>query len=126
MDNDADDSQRMDLYENLLCRTYRVAADLDISWRCKNVGFYISQFSKAAHINMSPSFVRTVLETYVSDMAMLSSVATTTTVRKRGYRRPSSVVHRASLRFHNCIVPVERRRPQLLDVAVAVADNRYC
>ena len=30
MDNDADDSQRMDLYENLLCRTYRVAADLDI------------------------------------------------------------------------------------------------
>lgn len=72
MDNDADDSQRMDLYENLLCRTYRVAADLDISWRCKNVGFYISQFSKAAHLNMSPSFVRTVLETYVSDMAMLS------------------------------------------------------
>ncbi len=72
MRQNADDPERKKLYHNLLRRTYRVAADLEISWRCKNNGFYITQFQKASHLNMSPDFIRTVLETFVSDVAMLS------------------------------------------------------
>lgn len=72
MRRNADDPGRKQLYDSLLKRTYRVAADLGIAWRCRNVGFYITQFQKAAHLNMSHDFLRTVLETYVSDQAMLS------------------------------------------------------
>lgn len=72
MRQNADDPDRQQLYVSLLKRTYCVAADLDIAWRCRNVGFYVTQFQKAAHLNMSRDFIRTVLETFVSDVAMLS------------------------------------------------------
>lgn len=66
------DSQREALYSTLLQRLYRVAANLEISWRCKNIGAYIDAFRVSAHLNMSHDFIRTVLETFVSDVAMLS------------------------------------------------------
>lgn len=72
MKQNAADPDRSKLYKSLLKRTYRVVADLEISWRCRNVGFYIDQFQHAARINMSHDFIRTVLETFVSDVAMLS------------------------------------------------------
>ncbi len=72
MRRNADDPDRNSLYRSLLKRTYRVAADLEVSWRCRNVAFYTAMFHKADHLNMSPDFIRTVLETYVSDLAMLS------------------------------------------------------
>lgn len=68
----AADPGRKGLYQDLLRRTYCIAADLGVSWRCKNIGFYITQFQKAAHLNMSDDFIRTVLETFVSDVALLS------------------------------------------------------
>lgn len=69
---DVDDPDRKKLYKSLVRRTFRVASDLIVSWRCKNIGFYITQFQKAAHLNMSPDFIRTVLESFVSDVALLS------------------------------------------------------
>ena len=66
------DSHRESLYNTLLQRLYRVAADLEISWRCKNVSAYVNSFRVIDHMNTSHDFVRTVLESFVSDIAMLS------------------------------------------------------
>ena len=66
------DSHRDSLYSTLLQRLYRVAADLEISWRCKNVSAYVNSFRVIDHLNTSHDFVRTVLESFVSDIAMLS------------------------------------------------------
>ena len=66
------DSHRESLYSTLLQRLYRVAADLEISWRCKNVSVYVNSFRVIDHLNTSHDFVRTVLESFVSDIAMLS------------------------------------------------------
>lgn len=66
------DSHRESLYSTLLQRLYRVAADLEISWRCKNVSAYVNSFRVIDHLNISHDFVRTVLESFVSDIAMLS------------------------------------------------------
>lgn len=66
------DSHRESLYNSLLQRLYRVAANLEISWRCKNVGAYVNSFKVIDHLNTSHDFVRTVLEAFVSDIAMLS------------------------------------------------------
>ena len=66
------DSHRESLYSTLLQRLYRVAADLEISWRCKNVSAYVNSFRVIDHLNTSHDFVRTVLESFVSDIAMLS------------------------------------------------------
>lgn len=66
------DSHRESLYNTLLQRLYRVAADLEISWRCKNVSVYVNSFRVIDHLNTSHDFVRTVLESFVSDIAMLS------------------------------------------------------
>lgn len=66
------DHQRESLYKTLLQRLYRVAADLEISWRCKNVGAYADAFKVSDHLNTSHDFIRTVLESFVSDVAMLS------------------------------------------------------
>ena len=66
------DSHRESLYSTLLQRLYRVAADLEISWRCKNVSAYVNSFKVIDHLNTSHDFVRTVLESFVSDIAMLS------------------------------------------------------
>lgn len=66
------DSHRESLYKTLLQRLYRVTADLEISWRCKNVSAYANSFRVADHLNTSHDFVRTVLESFVSDVALLS------------------------------------------------------
>ena len=66
------DNQRESLYLTLLQRLYRVAANLEISWRCKNISAWINAFHVADHLNTSHDFIRTVLETFVSDVAMLS------------------------------------------------------
>ncbi|WP_455063392.1 tetratricopeptide repeat protein [Prevotella fusca] len=77
------DNQRDSLYKTLLQRLYRVAADLEISWRCKNIGAYVDAFRVSDHLNTSHDFVRTVLETYVSDVAMLSLQPESTREQKK-------------------------------------------
>ena len=72
MERGFSDSHRESLYSTLLQRLYRVAADLEISWRCKNVSAYVNSFRVIDHLNTSHDFVRTVLESFVSDIAMLS------------------------------------------------------
>ena len=76
------DSHRESLYSTLLQRLYRVAADLEISWRCKNVSVYVNSFRLIDHLNTSHDFVRTVLESFVSDIAMLSLQAEETREQK--------------------------------------------
>ena len=76
------DSHRESLYSTLLQRLYRVAADLEISWRCKNVSAYVNSFRVIDHLNTSHDFVRTVLESFVSDIAMLSLQAEETREQK--------------------------------------------
>ncbi len=66
------DPQRGQLYNSLLQRLYRVTANLEISWRCKNIPAYADAFRVSDHLNLSHDFVRTVLETFVSDVALLS------------------------------------------------------
>jgi len=66
------DDKRASLYLSLLQRLYRVAADLEISWRCKNVIVYVDAFRISDHLNTSHDFIRSVLESFVSDVAMLS------------------------------------------------------
>ena len=72
------DQQRASLYASLLQRLYRVTANLEISWRCKHVPAYIDAFKISDHLNTSHDFVRTVLESFVSDLAMLSLQSETT------------------------------------------------
>nr|WP_234398015.1 hypothetical protein [Prevotella fusca] len=77
------DNQRESLYKTLLQRLYRVAADLEISWRCKNIGAYVDAFRVSDRLNTNHDFVRTVLETYVSDVAMLSLQPESTREQKK-------------------------------------------
>lgn len=66
------DEERDILYQKLLHRVYRLIRNLEISWRCKNVGVYVAAFRKTDRLNMSYAFIQQVLEHYVSDTAMLS------------------------------------------------------
>lgn len=90
------DSHRESLYSTLLQRLYRVAADLEISWRCKNVSAYVNSFRVIDHLNTSHDFVRTVLESFVSDIAMLSLQPEETRVQKSTelYDRHQSFMNR--------------------------------
>ena len=90
------DSHRESLYSTLLQRLYRVAADLEISWRCKNVSAYVNSFRVIDHLNTSHDFVRTVLESFVSDIAMLSLQAEETREQKSTelYNRHQSFMNR--------------------------------
>ena len=77
------DNQRESLYLTLLQRLYRVAANLEISWRCKNISAWINAFHVADRLNTSHDFIRTVLETFVSDVAMLSLQPEEVRIQKR-------------------------------------------
>ena len=90
------DSHRESLYSTLLQRLYRVAADLEISWRCKNVSAYVNSFRVIDHLNISHDFVRTVLESFVSDIAMLSLQSEETREQKSTelYNRHQSFMNR--------------------------------
>ncbi|WP_234396357.1 hypothetical protein [Prevotella dentasini] len=56
------DPQREQMYNTLVRRLYRVAADLLISWNCKNTDTYITAFRLSDHLNMGHDFIRSVLE----------------------------------------------------------------
>lgn len=66
------DPAREGLYKSLLERLYKVTANLLLSWNCKNKPTFVDAFRTADQLNLSHSFVRSVLENFVSDIAMLS------------------------------------------------------
>lgn len=72
MEKNFEDPHREDLYITLLQRLYVVTANLMVSWRCKHTPIYIDAFHKSDHLNTSYEFLRTVLESFVSDVALLS------------------------------------------------------
>lgn len=90
------DSHRESLYSSLLQRLYRITADLEISWRCKNVSAYVNSFRVIDHLNTSHDFIRTVLEAFVSDIAMLSLQPEETREQKTAelYERHHSFMNR--------------------------------
>lgn len=90
------DSHRESLYSSLLQRLYRVTADLEISWRCRNVSAYVNSFRVIDHLNTSHDFIRTVLEAFVSDIAMLSLQPEETREQKTAelYERHHSFMNR--------------------------------
>ena len=77
------DPQREQLYTRLLHDLYRLAANLTLSWRCKNVGAYADAYRTDDHLNRSHDFIKTVLERFVSDEGMLS-------LKPEGERRAAS------------------------------------
>lgn len=66
------DPQREQLYDRLLHELYRIASNLKLSWRCKNVEAYAIAYQTDNQLNRSHDFLKTVLERYVSDEALLS------------------------------------------------------
>ena len=90
------DSHRESLYSSLLQRLYRITADLEISWRCRNVSAYVNSFRVIDHLNTSHDFIRTVLESFVSDIAMLSLQPEETREQKTAelYERHHSFMNR--------------------------------
>lgn len=77
------DPQREQLYGSLIARLYKVVAELQLSWNCKNKTIFINAFRTADHLNLSHQFLRTVLESYVSDLALLSLEPETTRQTKQ-------------------------------------------
>ena len=90
------DSHRESLYSSLLQRLYRITADLEISWRCRNVSAYVNSFRVIDQLNTSHDFIRTVLEAFVSDIAMLSLQPEETREQKTAelYERHHSFMNR--------------------------------
>lgn len=72
MQKNVEDPHRDDFYITLLQRLYAVTANLKVSWHCKHTPIYIDSFRKSNHLNTSYDFLRTVLEEFVSDVALLS------------------------------------------------------
>lgn len=72
MSANADDPDRKKLYNSLLARTYRVYANMDLTWKATERSFYSILRKTISKFNGSGDFIKTVLETYVSDLAMLS------------------------------------------------------
>lgn len=72
MSANADDPGRKKLYSGLLARTYRVYANMDLIWKATERDFYSALRRIIYKFNCSGDFIKTVLETYVSDLAMLS------------------------------------------------------
>lgn len=94
------DPQRETLYKSLLQRLYRVVADLDISWRCKNKTTYVNAFRSADRLNMAHGFLRSVLENFVSEVALLSLEPET--VRQTKRKKSTHVTRRSSIA---CSIP---------------------
>ncbi|MBP3743933.1 MAG: hypothetical protein J6I34_00750, partial [Prevotella sp.] len=66
------DTQREELYMNCLRRTYSLIQDVELHWLCLNRSVFANARQAAAGLNLSHDFIRSVLEGFVSDVAMLS------------------------------------------------------
>lgn len=95
------DDQRAKLYDKLLHRLHALISDLEIAWRCKNVGIYADAFRHADRLNLSPDFVREVLERFVGDVTMLSLEDEQTVGSKRAelYQRHQTFMDRLFCSF---------------------------
>lgn len=66
------DSQRGEQYKKIAQKAWLITWDMEHEWRVRNNSLYVEALRDCAHLNMSHSFIRSVLESYVTDMAMLS------------------------------------------------------
>ena len=66
------DDQREELYNGLLRRLYVLIQDIDLARRKKEMGLYAAAERLADRRNLSLDFIRSVLEGFVADAAMLS------------------------------------------------------
>lgn len=66
------DPARDELYASLLRSTYAVCANLELSWLRRNDSAYSLASSTASGLNIGYDLIKTVLTSFVSDVAMLS------------------------------------------------------
>lgn len=66
------DPKREAVYENLVCRLYTFASNLLLSYKIKNHSFYSEASRKSINQSFSNERIKTTLENFVTDMAMLS------------------------------------------------------
>ncbi len=66
------DPQREDIYASLLKRAYILIADIYMKWKIDHNHDYMKMNARAGSLNMTVDGIREKLETYVSEVAMLS------------------------------------------------------
>lgn len=66
------DPKRNDLFYSLMQRLYKVIAEIELNQLCHTAEIYIKAFSTSKGQNTSHDFIRSVLENFVSEIAMLS------------------------------------------------------
>ena len=88
------DPQRETLYHRLLRRLYALLQDIDLSRRITDEGLYAGANQMANRRNLSNDLIRSVLEGFVADMAMLSLEEERPEARKELYQRHQSFMNR--------------------------------
>lgn len=66
------DPQRKDIYNSLLTRLYRFVSNLRISYMSQNIPFYTEATRKSINQSFSNERIKSTLESFVTDTAMLS------------------------------------------------------
>lgn len=66
------DDRREDLYYNLLRKLFMLASDMENTWKMKNTSPYVEAAAIARNINRSHDFIKNVLESFVTDITLLS------------------------------------------------------
>lgn len=66
------DPQRKDIYSKLLARLYNFVSNLRIAYMAQNISFYTEATRKSVNQSFSEERIKTALETFVTDVAMLS------------------------------------------------------
>lgn len=66
------DPQRKDIYNNLLTRLYKFVSNLRISYMSQNIQFFSEATRKSINQSFSNDRIKSALESFVTDVAMLS------------------------------------------------------
>lgn len=66
------DPQRKDIYNSLLIRLYKFVSNLRISYMAQNISFYTEATRKSVNQSFSNDRIKSALESFVTDVAMLS------------------------------------------------------
>lgn len=90
------DDRRDEVYDNLLRKLFRLASDMDNTWRQKNASPYAEAMAIAGNLNTSYDFIKNILESFVTDITFLSLEEENTRKQKSGelYRRHQNFINR--------------------------------
>jgi len=66
------DDKREELYNSLLRKLFQLVADIDNTWKLKNITLYAEATANAKKFNQSYDFIKEVLESFVTDITIFS------------------------------------------------------